>query len=260
MRTKVLLTIVVLVGGVGLLAYFAFAHRFSKGPLARAERAEYIGNVYAPAWVYATEHWGLYPPLDPRPGRLQFDRSVVHPTYSFAENVAGPLDDPKAPILFAEFDRNRPRVGRPRIPEDDDSWFYLGYVMTTEAEGMTFLEEYRKRMADGRGMAEDIYVGEGRGSGGTDTLYRLRFEIDAWFENEGIPFNKKARNTSNTPVIIERPGRHDIPGGWVMFLNHTCYFIEYPGPFPMTERFIQALDAIDPEEPNQDQPEVDAEE
>ena len=45
-------------------------------------------------------------------------------------------------------------------------------------------------------------------------------------------------------MLIERPGLHKN-GANVLFFDGHVEFFEYPGPFPMTQKFITALEELD---------------
>ena len=49
---------------------------------------------------------------------------------------------------------------------------------------------------------------------------------------------------SRMPVLIERPGRYKGSGAWVVFMDSHVAYLPYPGPFPMTQSFIEGLSAI----------------
>ena len=71
-------------------------------------------------------------------------------------------------------------------------------------------------------------------------------EIDNRFGN--FPANALLYNawphTRPIPVIIERPGLQK-GGSNVLFLDGHVEFIAYPGKWPMTEKFIKALESLD---------------
>ena len=46
------------------------------------------------------------------------------------------------------------------------------------------------------------------------------------------------------PILIERPGLQR-GGSNVLFLDGRIEFMPYPGPWPMTEKFIKALESLD---------------
>lgn len=56
---------------------------------------------------------------------------------------------------------------------------------------------------------------------------------------------------SEIPVMVERPELHGN-GGHVLYLDGHVEFLPYPGPFPMTEAFIEGLRSLDRMEPDQD--------
>ena len=62
----------------------------------------------------------------------------------------------------------------------------------------------------------------------------------------GFPFEDV---NMHAPLLIERPQLHGN-GGHVMWTDGTVEFIQYPGKFPMTEKFIAALEELDPQDPS----------
>jgi hypothetical protein len=54
----------------------------------------------------------------------------------------------------------------------------------------------------------------------------------------------KEGTPSPFPVFVERPGLYDTPGGWVIYLDRRVEWLPYPGPFPMSETFIQSLESL----------------
>jgi len=199
--------------------------------------------------MYATEqHGDIFPPLDPRPGHLMFDSQGVYPAYLRTPWLFASPTDEKSVKLLKTMDESDVEGSRQYI--GDQSYIYLGYMLTTEAEGLAFVDAYRRQAELGAGFDADLPVASGRGSAGTDTLYRFRshqIDIEAFLTEHGAP---KPVAASRIPVIIERPGHHrHNPGGWVAFLDGRCELITYPGKFPMTKKFIEALESLDALEP-----------
>jgi prepilin-type processing-associated H-X9-DG protein len=59
--------------------------------------------------------------------------------------------------------------------------------------------------------------------------------------------SRTTENPSTVPIIWEWPGHHEVEGGNVLYLDGHVDFVRYPGKFPMTEKFIEALREIDAE-------------
>jgi hypothetical protein len=146
---------------------------------------------------------------------------------------------------YCEFDRELrtdPAVqsAMQRNPVDDWSYAYLGYVIENEAQGLAFVKAYLERVAAGDDFEADLKVEPGTGNNGTDTLYRLRSpgELEALSRNLG-------EQAASIPVVVEWPGNHRPIGGKVVFLDGHTEYVPYPGPFPMTEAFIDGLMSLD---------------
>ena len=54
----------------------------------------------------------------------------------------------------------------------------------------------------------------------------------------------RSQTQAGIPVIIERPDWYE-GGSNVLFMDGHVEFIKYPGPFPMTEAFIEELRSLD---------------
>ncbi len=188
----------------------------------------------------------FWPPLDPRPGRLMFPADGVFPTH---------LADPRM-LVCPGLDEDLANQVPPDTPGpaldrffDDASYWYLGYTMLTEQEGLAFVEAYRKSVAAGAVPTGNLTVEPGTGMSGGDTIMRLREGIQRFFITDINDMSSAEKAGAEIPVVIERPGRHSAPGGYVVFIDGHTEFMAYPGKFPMTTRFIEALQSLDALEP-----------
>ena len=117
----------------------------------------------------------------------------------------------------------------------DETYFYLGWAIATEEEGLAFLDAYESLDPDT--YNNDIPIDPSRSSMGHKMLYRLRKGIDRFFIKD---INVAGEwPAARMPVMWERPGHHDPDGGNVLFMDGHVEFIRYPGKFPMTEAFIE---------------------
>jgi prepilin-type processing-associated H-X9-DG protein len=101
-------------------------------------------------------------------------------------------------------------------------------------------------MTAGHSLEGDIAVPKGEGTGGGEKLYRLRSGLAQTVAADiTIPSNANV-SVSSIPVLIERPsGRwFKASGGNVLFMDGHVEFLRYPGPWPMTEKTIHALEQI----------------
>ncbi|HOZ46400.1 MAG TPA: hypothetical protein PLO37_14875 [Candidatus Hydrogenedentes bacterium] len=174
-----------------------------------------------------------YPLLDPRPGRLMFQTEDLFPAY---------LEDPA--WLVCPADANTARI-QPQNPKEKATWFvdnssywYLGYALPTEDTAMAFVDAYRARIKAGETFSEDLKANDGT------VIYRLAVGVQDHFVSDTTDPTAGPKAMASIPVMIGRPGLHPL-GANVAFLDGHVEFREYPGPYPMTERFIEALLEID---------------
>jgi prepilin-type processing-associated H-X9-DG protein len=222
--------------------------------------------------VYAArDPENLWPPLSAQPRQLAVEANAIYPEYiSNAEAFISPAH-PDANLL------SRCAREDPLSIIADHSYWYLGYAIPDEETGLAFLEHYREQANARVGLLSDIELG-------SHPIFRLReglvhFRIEGDFPNErmmryigGKPAPVSQANAiaepnrllvlnsltssraahassfalpeSTIPVMIERPGLHQN-GANVLFYDGHVDFIQYPGPFPMTHKFINALEALD---------------
>jgi prepilin-type processing-associated H-X9-DG protein len=127
---------------------------------------------------------------------------------------------------------------------NDDSYWYLGYALPDEERGLAFVEWYKEQAQ--RGLIPSPSVIERADI----RIHRLRMGIDFWLLREDIKSGKveqpegcSVMMPSEVPVIIERPGL--LKGGaHVLYADGHTRFLAYPGEYPMTENFIEALDSL----------------
>jgi len=114
-----------------------------------------------------------------------------------------------------------------------DGYWYLGYALPDEEAGMVFVKAYREFFEEtGKPPIDDRIEARTHDGGDGGWIDRLRGQ---WHERE---------SGSPIPVFIERPG-HLRGGSNVLFLDGHVEFMKYPGPWPMTEKFIKALESLD---------------
>ncbi len=182
---------------------------------------------------YAEEHEGMYPPLSPRYGQLIFDQN----TYQWGGVW---LDD-----CVCESDPDLPRVKFHKhtgtTPVNDWSYFYLGYFLENEIQGMALIEAYHDAIRAKGNFVGDLVVDGLNTCHTQNILYRLR-------EPDRLPPEAACLEglASSIPVIMEWPGHHR-DGAHVVYLDGHQEFVSYPGKFPMTQNFIEALQRINAE-------------
>jgi len=210
-----------------------------------ANNLKQMGIVFK---MFANENDGsLWPELSPEPGRLMFANQGTNLTTPvFPELLTDtsilvcPSDSGDLHLL-----RDRGAEANPQLLINDQSYFYLGYVVTNDAEVRTFADAYRERISKGLGFDEDLEVPPDRGSGARNVICRLREGVERLFITDMTNQAASAFVQSEIPVIIERPENHIPTGGNVLFMDGHVRFMRYPGGWPMTETTIGVLESLD---------------
>ncbi len=185
------------------------------------------------AMDYGRDNGDMFPPLSPEPGRLTYDVNLMDPYIASPGQHVCASDDGAPPRDTLK------SMGR-LDAVNDWSYVYLGYCLENDAQGLAFVEAYRERTSKGAAFGTDIEMAPGTGNCGRDRLYRLREPAQLAEHAPCI-----ADHPDRIPVVVEWPGHHQKPGGRVVYLDGHSEFLPYPGPFPMTERFIGALRELD---------------
>lgn len=157
------------------------------------------------------------------------DPNQIYPDYLSDPNINVSPAHPGASELIALDD--------PAIALHDHSYWYLGYLIPDEATGLAFVEHFREQARAGAVLTETLNLGG-------ETVYPLREGVERFLITDIDQPQPAARAASAIPVMIERPGLQ-VGGSNVLFLDGHVEFLEYPGPFPMTEGFIRALESLD---------------
>lgn len=180
---------------------------------------------------------GLFPQLSAQKGCLMFQGTEVYPDY---------LADPR--ILHCPSDAEAYEAGAGADSINDDSYLYLGYILENEAQLRLLAEAYHSPEFD---PTQDIKVPPGQGNGGSDTLYRLRRDIDAIYD--GLEPAQSAMKASSIPVMMDKVEIdgpvsmfNHVPGvANVLFLDGHVEFIRFMQKFPVTEEAVELLNAMD---------------
>jgi prepilin-type processing-associated H-X9-DG protein len=236
LRLLFLLPILVVLGFSGLVAHEC------KGAMEAWRRADCSANPKQFGLVCKMFAMGnekhLYPPLSSKPGKLMLEKESVFSV--FPEYLTNPwiFACPSVPI-------DRKLREHPEALIDDQCFFYLGYVVTGEADVAGFCAAYKDHIAKGIAFDDDFKAPAGQGNLEGDIIYRLREGIDLVFAaGLGNPATASFWQ-SKIPVLIERPENHMFDGGNVLFLDGHVEFLRYPGTWPMTEKTINALKVLD---------------
>lgn len=228
--------------------------------------------------AFASEHEGKYPRISHIEGNVIFEGSLVYPKYLTEVDILGCPSDSgyrhgKTFRLKDNLHHPGYNVGEPH-PDciTCQSYIYLGWVITNEKEGLAAVESYLKAFsvegqeqekapkekkkkestedliltnqyktidsADSR-LEGDLLVPEGKGNMNSSVIHRLNDRADSFTDRAGAW--PEVSYPSKVPIMWEWPSHHTPPGGHVLYLDGRVEFHQYPGKFPMTERFIEAL-------------------
>jgi len=206
-----------------------------------ANNMKQVGLVFK---MFASEHGGEFPELSSEPGRLMFANEGSDAEYPVFPEYLTDLS-----ILFCPSD-----VGDVHLLEDstdpdrlidDQSYFYLGYVVMNDVEVQAFAEAYRERISRGLKFDQDLDVPEGTGTGGGNRILRLIEGVERSGVTDTTNAAASAMVQSSMPILIERPENHIPGGGNVLFMDGHVEFVKYPGQWPMTETTIRTLESLD---------------
>jgi prepilin-type processing-associated H-X9-DG protein len=231
----------------------------SRTPMGRAGTdycEHYLKQMGIVFRMYAQDTGGeVLPRLSPVPGRLMMLPDAVYPEIISDTNMfTCPGDD------FVGAGWEPP----PPDPKwiDDQSYFYLGYLVTNDEEMRAFADAYRQRVSGGLPFDEDLPAPAGQGSEGGDSLLMLRIRMRDRSRDDLLDPEERKKveaadlREAKTVVMIERLGNHETPGGRVLFLDGHVEFMAYPGEWPMTQTtmaILNELDALGPESPAEEE-------
>lgn len=182
-----------------------------------------------------------YPALSSEPGILQMDADMGMRVVQAFEGDADLFISPGHPRSRALL---RQAKADPASAVTDESYWYLGYALPDEERGMAFVEWYREQAGHGSIPSPSLI------ERGDVRLRRLRYEIDSRLFRDDIesgkieqPKGDGTKPPSTVPVMIERPGLFK-GGGHVVYADGHTRFLDYPGEYPMTREFIEALESL----------------
>lgn len=178
----------------------------------------------------------LFPPLSSEPGRFEFDTQALFPTYLDDLDLlrcpaAGKGDEPGA-------------SGKSEQINVPDYW-YFGYFLTNDREGMAFLATYWDHVMNKQPLEKELPVSERALTGTLGHLRQLAEGGERWYIYECCDPNEQLHATALVPILIERPEHHGVPGGHVLYMDGRVEWLPYPGPFPMTPAFIEGVKAVE---------------
>jgi hypothetical protein len=174
---------------------------------------------------YAMAHEGLVPPIDDTRGNVTIEPDGFYPEH--LENSCW---------LQCEWSPTRrnleKRANLGIAGFNDDSFVYLPWRITTEAEGLAFVEAYKTLEMDKR--EEDLVV---ELDGAEVVLPRNTFDLDA------APYGSDGYVRSTIPILVEWPD-HTHDDGVVLFNDGHLRRFKFGDGFPMTAAFIEGLREI----------------
>lgn len=173
-----------------------------------------------------------YPPLNVRAGELSVEPRALVPEYITNPFLFVSPAHPEAQQLKEQ------ALREPLSVIDDRSYWYLGYVLPDEDTGLVFLEAFKGAVKAGDALEDDVAIGS------FGTIYRLREGVERAVITDVNNPEAAWKVRAQIPIMIERPGLQE-GGSNVLYLDGHVEFIAYPGRFPMTEDFIEAMRAMD---------------
>ena len=176
----------------------------------------------------------LFPALSSKPGCLMAEASAIYPEYLTDPTI---LVNPRSGVTP---DTGNMTTDNALAMINDGHYLYLSHAVLDEEQGMAYVAAYRKAMESGGGFNADIETPTG-------TLYRLREGVERALIQEKDLTNPAASALyqSYIPIMFERPLPDIAPDGInVLFMDGHVEFIR-KGTFPYTDRFMNALLALD---------------
>lgn len=163
---------------------------------------------------------GYWPALDPAAQDFVMDSAPLFPEYMADASIMKCPSDPSV--------------------DTTTSYYYFGYLLTTEDEMLAFLESYPDSLESGTDFSQDLPAPEGRGSCGGNTFVRLREGLERTmnFSPASVPVMFDMINSSGQGMMRF----NHLPGGSnVLFMDGHVEFIEYPSKFPITPAIVEVF-------------------
>jgi prepilin-type processing-associated H-X9-DG protein len=224
--------------GIGFaILFFVFAATASTvfGPASQSfqtqmcsSNLEALSSAFA---QYASANGGAYPLLSNVPGELTLsdhEDQDFYPDY-LRDEFAFHCTAKGFSSAFDETENEK--------PYSDESYVYLGYIVTSELELAAFSRAYEGNLLEAGAFSGPLDVDPGKGSAGGDAFLPLGM-------TSFKPIQGKTKKRE-IPVLIEWPANHKDEGGHVLYLDGHVEWVNFPGKWPMTETSIELLTALD---------------
>ncbi|MFA6239633.1 MAG: H-X9-DG-CTERM domain-containing protein [Candidatus Hydrogenedentales bacterium] len=235
--------------------------------------AENLRQIGVALTQYSHESRGDFPLLAMTPGRITFEVAALYPKFLPDTSVFVCPAHPKRRALLQAASE------KPESAIDDESYWYLGYLIMHERSGLAWVNEYehfvpkltaipeandvwpdcvenaKARQEDWSRVIEKYRSRKGKypfayNSCASPQIPERRFYmrlvagIQRFMEYDVNNVNGAKEMAKVVPIMIERPQLHGN-GGHVLFMDGHVEFRTYPGKFPMTVDFIDELCSLD---------------
>lgn len=199
---------------------------------ADAKEANRVSAVALSGWAYAQRHDGAWPDMHPAT-LFAYAPNTEPASYALGDKAEGPVDDRLRGYVLGNLNHEHMRRLEPVLSPGE--YFYLGYAVDTEEQGIALIDALLKGAPT---WGQDIEAPAGEGTTGSSRFCRLRNGLAEELAREEAAGH--GTENSRFPVIIQKPKGGHV---WVVFLDFHAERLPYPGPFPANERFIEALTA-----------------
>lgn len=224
-RTLLLL----LLASIAYLAALQFGTEQRRKLEAEAKDASRVSAVALSGWAYAQRHDGLWPDMHPTK-LFAYAQDTRPESYALGGKAEGPVDESLKGYVLGNLNQDRMRRLEPVLSPDE--YFYLGYAVDSDEQGIALIDNLKREPVRG----QDIATETGKGTAGSSKFYRLRNDLPELLARDNVA--AKSTGPSRFPVIIQKPKGDHL---WVVFLDFRAERLPYPGSFPASERFINAL-------------------
>ncbi|MBI5092616.1 MAG: DUF1559 domain-containing protein [Candidatus Hydrogenedentes bacterium] len=193
---------------------------------------------------YANANHDVFPPFDLKTGTPLFPLDSLVPDYlSDASVFTCPSDEAAHNALKAIPKNSRDAAAY----FNNDSYFYLGYAVTTEKQGLALIDELKRIVVAGTPPPDSFPVSPGFGTGESNVIRALKIGVERFLITDINCPAGSARAQSQVPMLIERTANHQPQGTNVLYMDGHVEFrklSDNPGSFPATPKFLAALEEL----------------